>query len=549
MSDGAGSLEIAHAAAGRPIADVAADAGLRPHEIIPWGRAKAKVAAAAVLERTAGGPQGRLVCVTAVTPTRFGEGKTTTAIGLTQGLGAIGRRPILCLREPSLGPVFGRKGGGAGGGRAQLVPMEDVNLHFTGDIHAIAAANNLLASMLDASLIHGNPLGIDPASITWRRTLDMSDRVLRRIEVGRDPGEGAFPRETGFDIAAASEVMAILSVAADLPDLRRRLGAIIVARDGTGRPVTAEALRAAGAMTVLLRDALDPNLVQTLEGQPCLVHAGPFANIAHGNNSVLADRVALGLAEHVVTEAGFAADLGFEKFSDIVCRTAGFAPSAAVVVAGVATLRHHGGGDLRAGAANLARHVAIVRGFGVPCVVAVNRRAGDADEDLRLLCALGLEAGAHAAVVCTAFEHGGAGAADLAAAVVEACEQPSAFRPLYDDAASLTEKLETVARRVYRAAGLDIAPAAAQRIAALEAEGFGGLPVCIAKTPLSLSADPSLIGAPEGFTLPVRDVRVYAGAGWVVALCGDVQLMPGLPDGPVAEQIDVDASGATVGLF
>ena len=344
MSDGAGSLEIAHAAAGRPIADVAADAGLQPDEVVPWGRAKAKVAAARVLERVADRPQGKLVCVTAVTPTRFGEGKTTTAIGLTQGLGAIGRKAILCLREPSVGPVFGRKGGGAGGGRAQLVPMEDVNLHFTGDIHAIAAANNLLASMLDASLIHGNPLGVDPASITWRRTIDMSDRVLRRIEVGLDPGAGAFPRETGFDIAAASEVMAILSVAADLPDLRRRLGAIIVARDTAGRPVTAEALRAAGAMTVLLRDALDPNLVQTLEGQPCLVHAGPFANIAHGNNSVIADRVALGLAEHVVTEAGFAADLGFEKFADIVCRTAGLAPSAAVVVAGVATLRHHGGG-------------------------------------------------------------------------------------------------------------------------------------------------------------------------------------------------------------
>ncbi|HVP02180.1 MAG TPA: formate--tetrahydrofolate ligase [Solirubrobacteraceae bacterium] len=538
-----------HAPAVVPIADVAARAGLRPEEIVPWGRAKAKVDAARVLDPPAGAPRGRLVCVTAVTPTLAGEGKTTTAIGLADGLATIGARPVLCLREPSLGPVFGRKGGGAGGGRAQLVPMEDVNLHFTGDNHAVAAANNLLASMLDASLIHGNPLGVDPATITWRRALDMNDRVLRRIEVGLDPGDGAFPRETGFDIAAASEVMAVLSVAEDLVDLRRRLGAIVVARDRKGRPVTAEALRAAGSMTVLLRDALDPNLVQTREGTPCLVHAGPFANIAHGNNSVIADRVALALGDHVVTEAGFAADLGFEKFADIVCPSAGLAPSAAVVVAGVETLRHHGGGDLEAGAANLRRHIGIVGAFGVPCIVAVNRRVSDADADLQRACALALGGGARAAVVCDAFERGGEGAAELARAVADACAQPSDFRPLYPDGLGLAEKLEVIARRVYGAGAVELTPAAARRIAELEAEGLGALPVCVAKTPLSLSADPALIGAPEGFTLPVGDVRAYAGAGWVVAICGDVQLMPGLPDGPVAERIDIDSQGRAVGLF
>lgn len=537
-----------------PITEVAAHAGLPADEVLPWGRGIAKVDAAAVLARTAGGARGRLVCVTAVTPTRFGEGKTTTAIGLTDGLGVIGRRPVLCLREPSLGPVFGRKGGGAGGGRAQLVPMERVNLHFTGDIHAVAAATNLLASMLDASLIHDNRLRIDPGSVTWRRAIDMNDRVLRRVELGLDPGTGAFPRESGFDIAAASEVMAILSVAADLRDLRRRLGAITVAHDEDGRPVTAEHLRAAGAMTVLLRDALDPNLAQTAEGRPALVHAGPFANIAHGNNSVIADRVALALGEYVVTESGFGADLGFEKFCDIVCRGAGLAPDAVVVVASVGTLRHHGGGGpgpaaLDAGAANLRRHLDIVRGFGIPCVVAINRRAGDPDADLERVRALAVAAGAGAAVVCDAFERGGEGAAALAEAVVAACEGPAAFRLLYPDDLPLAQKLETIATRVYGAAGITLEPAAADGLARLEAEGLGGLPVCVAKTPLSFTADPAVTGAPSGFTLPVRDVRAYTGAGWVVALCGDVMLMPGLPDGPAAETIDIDDAGRTVGLF
>ena len=538
----------------RPITEVAASAGLLPGEVLPWGRGIAKVAAAPVLQRTAGGKQGRLVCVTAVTPTRFGEGKTTTAIGLTDGLGAIGRRPVLCLREPSLGPVFGRKGGGAGGGRAQLVPMEQVNLHFTGDIHAVAAATNLLASMLDASLIHANRLAIDPDTITWRRAIDMNDRVLRRIELGLDPGDGAFPRASGFDIAAASEVMALLSVSTDLTDLRRRLGAITVAHDAGGRPVTAEHLQAAGAMSVLLRDALEPNLVQTREGWPALVHAGPFANIAHGNNSVIADRVALALGDYVVTESGFGADLGFEKFCDIVCPEAGLEPSAAVIVAGVATLRHHGGGGpgpeaLEAGAANLRRHIAIVRGFGLPCVVAVNRRAGDEPADLAQVCALALQAGAGAAVVCDAFERGSAGAIELAQAVVGACEEPSDFRPLYAGDLPLAEKIRRIATQIHGAAGIALEPAAAAALERLEAAGLGALPVCIAKTPLSFTADPAVLGAPEGFTLPVRDLRAYSGAGWVVALCGDVMLMPGLPDGPVAETIDIDGAGRTTGLF
>jgi formate--tetrahydrofolate ligase len=515
---------------------------------VPWGRGAAKLAAADVLARTRGNPRGDLVAVTAVTPTPAGEGKTTVAIGLADGLRRTGRRPVLCLREPSLGPVFGRKGGGAGGGRSRLVPLERINLHFTGDLHAVAAATNLLASMVDASLIHGNPLGIDPATITWRRTLDMNDRALRRIEVGGDPGTPPFPRPTGFDIAAASEVMAILSVAEDLGDLRRRLGAVSVARDRDGRRVTAEDLRAAGSMTVLLRDALDPNLVQTAEGTPCLVHAGPFANIAHGNNSVIADRVALALGDVVVTEAGFGADLGFEKFADIVCRLSGLAPSAAVLVAGVATLRHHGAGDLEAGAANLRRHVAIVRRFGVPCVVAVNRRAGDAPADLERVRALALEAGAHGAEVCDAFEAGGGGATALAAAVTAACAAGRDFRLLYPDDLPPEGKLEAIACEVYGADGAQVEPGAAARLSELEAEGLGALPVCVAKTPLSLSADPALAGAPAGFTLPVRDVRAYTGAGWIVALAGDVQLMPGLPDGPAAERIDVDAAGRTVGL-
>ncbi len=548
------SIEIAQAAELRPIADVAADAGLLPDEIVPWGRAKAKVLAGAVRARTAAAPRGKLVCVTSVTPTRFGEGKTTTAIGLTQGLGMIGRNPLLCLREPSLGPVFGTKGGGAGGGYAQLAPMEDINLHFTGDLHAVGAAHNLLAAMLDASLIHENPLGVDPGTITWRRALDMNDRVLRRIEVGFDPGTGALPRPSGFDITAASEVMGILSVATDLEDLRRRCGAISVAHRSGGGRVTADDLRAGGAMAVLLRDALEPNLVQTLEGQPALVHAGPFANIAHGNNSLVADLVALALGEYVITESGFGADLGFEKFADIVCRAGGIAPDAAVLVASVGTLRLHGGEDgarasLVAGAANLRRHVEIVRSFGVPVVVALNRRPEDTEQELALACELAREAGAHAAVVSDAFTRGGAGATELAEAVVDACAQPADFRLLYDDDVPLAEKVATVATRVYGAAAVSYEDIAGERLAELEAEGFGHLPVCVAKTPLSLSADPALLNAPEGFTLPVRDVRAYTGAGWIVPVCGDVQLMPGLIASPVAERIDLDARGRTVGLF
>ncbi|MER3412299.1 MAG: formate--tetrahydrofolate ligase, partial [Thermoleophilia bacterium] len=426
------SLEIAQQARLFPIAEVAAAAGLEPDEIELYGRYKAKVSLS-VLERLRDRPDAKLVCVTAITPTKAGEGKTTTSVSLTQGLGVIGRKPVLCLREASLGPVFGIKGGAAGGGYAQVLPMEDLNLHFTGDIHAIGAANNLLAAMLEAHLLHGNRLGIDPLTVSWRRCLDMNDRALRQIVVGLGGRANGYPRETGFDITAASEVMAIVAVARDLHDLRRRLGAITVAHTYEGEPVTAEQLKAAGAMTVLLKDAIKPNLVQTLEGQPAFVHCGPFANIAHGNNSLVADLVALKLGDIVVTESGFGSDMGMEKFLNIVCRVGGLRPSAAVVVATVRALKHHAGdpdGGLDAldrGAENLARHLQNVAGFGLKAVVAVNRFPGDTEAELDALRRIALERGAYAAEVNEAFERGGRGAAALAEAVVEATEQGSDF--------------------------------------------------------------------------------------------------------------------------
>src|ERR687898_906625 len=447
------SLEIAQAATLRPIAEVAASAGLEPDEVEPYGRTKAKVDLA-VLERLRGTPDGKLVCVTAITPTRAGEGKTTTSVSLTQGLGYIGRKPVLCLREASLGPVFGVKGGAAGGGYAQVVPMEDLNLHFTGDIHAIGAANNLLAAMLEAHLLHGNELGIDPLTVSWRRCMDINDRALRSIVVGLGGRANGYVRETGFDITAASEVMAILAVARDLHDLRERLGSITVGYTWEGEPVTAEQLRAAGSMTVLLKDALKPNLVQTLEGQPALVHCGPFANIAHGNNSLVADLVALKLGDYVVTESGFGADMGMEKFLDIVCRIGGLSPSAVVLVATVRALKHHGGGPeggvaaVERGAANLQRHLGIVREFGLKAVVAVNRFPGDSDEELEAVRTLAIEYGAHAAELNEAFERGGEGAADLAEAVADAADKPSSFSPIYPLEAPIDEKVEAICTRV-----------------------------------------------------------------------------------------------------
>ena len=548
------SLEIAQRATLRPIVDVAADAGLEPDEIETYGRYKAKVDLG-VLERLAGRPDAKLINVTAITPTPAGEGKTTTSVSLTQGLGRLGRRPVLCLREASLGPVFGVKGGAAGGGYAQVVPMEDLNLHFTGDLHAITAANNLLAALIDAHLLHGNATGLDPLSITWRRCLDMNDRSLRDVVTGLGGRANGHPRQTGFDITAASEVMALVAVARDLADLRERLGRITVGTSFEGEPVTAERIGAAGSMAVLLKDAVKPNLVQTLEGQPAFVHCGPFANIAHGNNSLVADRVALKLGDYVVTESGFASDMGMEKFFDITCRIGGLVPSAVVLVVTVRALKHHGGdvdgglAELEAGAANLARHVGIVRGFGLEAVVAVNRFPADTHEELEAVRRLALEHGAVAAEVNDAFRRGGEGATALAEAVIEAAERPNAFRFAYEAEAPLEEKIRLIATRVYGADGVELLPPARKRALELEEAGLGGLPVCMAKTHLSLSHDPALRNAPVGFTVPVRDLRPYTGAGWVVALCGDMMTMPGLGAKPAALGIDVDERGETVGLF
>jgi formate--tetrahydrofolate ligase len=548
------SLEIAQAATLRPIADVAADAGIEPDELEQYGRYKAKVGLS-ILERLAGRPDGKLINVTAITPTPAGEGKTTTSVSLTQGLGAIGKRPVLCLREASLGPVFGVKGGAAGGGYAQVVPMEDLNLHFTGDLHAITAANNLLAAMIDAHLLHGNALGLDPLSISWRRCLDMNDRSLRDVVTGLGGKANGYPRQTGFDITAASEIMGLVAVARDLADLRERLGRITVGHTGEGEAVTAEQIGAAGAMAVLLKDAIKPNLVQTLEGQPAFVHCGPFANIAHGNNSLVADRVALKLGDYMITESGFASDMGMEKFFDITCRMGGLRPSAVVLVATVRALKHHGGdveggmAELEAGAANLARHIAIVNEFGLQAVVGVNRFPTDTDEELDAVRKLALEQGAYAAEVNESFQRGGDGAIALAEAAVDAADQPTDFRFAYEADAPIEEKIRLIATKVYGADGVELLPAAKQKAAAFEQAGLGTLPICMAKTHLSLSHDPALRNAPTGFTVPVRDLRPYTGAGWIVALCGDMMTMPGLGAKPAAFAIDVGERGETVGLF
>jgi formate--tetrahydrofolate ligase len=556
------SLEIAQQAELQPIGDIAESIGLRPQEIEPYGRYKAKINLAA-LDRLSSTAQGKLICISGMTPTRAGEGKTTTAVSLTEGLGAIGRRPVLCLREPSLGPVFGIKGGAAGGGWAQVVPMEDLNLHFTGDIHAIGAANNLLAAMLDASILHGNPHKIDALRVTWRRAVDINDRALRQITIGLGGRVNGYPRETGFDITAASEVMGIVAVCRDLVDLRRRLGEITVGYSFDGaRPVTAQDLNAAGAMTVLLKHAIKPNLIQTLEGQPCLMHCGPFANIAHGNSSLLASLMGLHLGDYVVTESGFGSDMGMEKLFDIVCRGGQLRPSCVVLVCTVRALKHHGGLQVGSdsdsargmaaivlGSSNLKRHLGIVNEFGVPCVVAVNRHPGDTDEEVDLVRKLALEYGANGAEVNDAFTRGGNGATDLAERVVEACEAENDFRLLYDDADSLVAKIESIATRIYGASGVYIYPEAERKLRQFTADGLGTLPICMAKTHLSLSADPQLLGAPEGFTLPVRDVRAYTGAGWIVPLCGDITQMPGMARESAAVNVDITDTGRTVGLF
>ena len=548
------SLEIAQAATLRPIEEIAAAAGLVPEEVEPYGRTKAKIDLG-VLDRLRETADGKLICVTAITPTKAGEGKTTTSVSLTQGLGHIGRKSVLCLREASLGPVFGIKGGAAGGGYAQVVPMEDLNLHFTGDIHAIGAANNLLAAILEAHILHGNELRIDPLSVSWRRCVDINDRALRDIALGLGGRANGYPRQSGFDITAASEVMAIVAVARDLHDLRERLGSITVAYTFEGEPVLAEQLRAAGAMAVLLKDALKPNLVQTLEGQPALVHCGPFANIAHGNNSLVADLVALKLGDYVVTESGFGADMGMEKFLNIVCRAGGLSPSAVVLVATAKALKHHGGdpdGGLDAierGAENLRRHLEIVSEFGLRAVVAVNRFPGDSDEEVDLVRRLALQHGAHAAELNEAFERGGEGAAALAEAVVDAADHPNEFEFTYPIDAPIEAKIEAIATRVYGAGSVMFLQTAKDKIKQFAAGGLGTLPICMAKTHLSLSHDPALTNAPTGFEVTVRDVRAYTGAGWLVALCGTMQTMPGLGANPAAFSVDIDEDGRTVGLF
>jgi formyltetrahydrofolate synthetase len=548
------SLEIAQGASLRPILEIAEEAGLVPDEVETYGRYKAKVDLS-VLERLSGRPDAKLINVTAITPTPAGEGKTTTSVSLTQGLGILGRKPVLCLREASLGPVFGVKGGAAGGGYAQVVPMEDLNLHFTGDLHAITAANNLLSALIDAHILHGNELGLDPLSVSWRRCLDMNDRSLRDVVTALGGRANGYPRQTGFDITAASEIMALVAVARDLQDLRRRLGEITVGQTYDGDAVTAEQIRAAGSMAVLLKEAIKPNLVQTLEGQPAFVHCGPFANIAHGNNSLVADRVALKLGEYVVTESGFGADMGMEKFFDITCRMGDLRPDAVVLVATVRALKHHAGAPdggldaIETGAANLARHIGIVKGFGLQTVVAVNRFPTDTDDELEAVKRLALEHGAYAAEVNEAFARGGEGATALAEAAIDAAEQPSSFDYAYPLDAPIEAKIHAIATKVYGADGVDLLPVAKQKAAAFEQAGLGTLPICMAKTHLSLSHDPALRNAPTGFTVPVRDLRPYTGAGWIVALCGDMMTMPGLGKAPAAFSIDIDERGETVGLF
>ncbi len=552
----ASDSEIARAAVLKPIAEIGARAGLDAEALYRYGPYKAKVSFDAMAALPA--RRGKLILVTAISPTPAGEGKTTTTIGLGDALNLTGRRTIICLREPSLGPCFGMKGGANGGGRAQVVPQDEINLHLTGDFHALTAANNLVAAMIDNGIYWGNALGIDPSRITWRRALDMNDRALREIVVGL--GNNGAVRQDGFDLTVASETMAAFCLATSLHDLEARLARMVVGQNFAREDVLAGATKATGAMTALLRDALQPNLVQTIDGSPALVHGGPFANIAHGCNSVVATDLGLKLADYVVTEAGFGADLGAEKFFDIKCRAAGLDPAAAVVVATVRALKMHGGvakADLgtpdatavRRGAANLRRHVENVQKFGVPVVVAINHFTADTDAELAEVFACCAELGVPAHL-CRHWAEGGGGAVDLAEAVADLADGGKArFCPLYADALSLETKIETVAREIYRADGVALAPAAVKKLARYEAGGYGHLPVCMAKTPYSFTADPSRMGAPEGFVLPVRDVRLSAGAGFVVALCGDIVTLPGLPRRPAAETIGVDSQGLIQGLY
>ncbi len=558
-------LEIARGANLRPLTEIAEEAGIPVEMLEPYGAGAAKISLDAI-EALADRPKARYVVVTAITPTPLGEGKTTTTVGLGQGFGHIGKRATIAIRQPSLGPTFGIKGGAAGGGYSQVVPMELFNLHLTGDMHAVTAAHNMCSAMLDAHIYHGNESGLDLHNITWRRVVDINDRALRNVVIGLGGRLDGVPRESGFDITAASEVMATLALATSLSDLRARLGRIVVGYTKAGDPVTAEDLKAAGAMAVLLKDALKPNLMQTLEGGPALVHTGPFGNIATGNSSIVADRIAIRTGDFLVTEAGFGADMGAERFFNIKCRYSGIDPDAAVMVATVRGLKAHSGNhrivagrplpeallaenpdEVHAGGDNLRKQLSNMKAHGVTPVVAINAFPGDHDADLAAIGEIADEYGARCAVT-THFSDGGAGAAELAEAVAEACEEPSSFKVLYEDDLSLKDKIAAVATTVYGADDVEYSATANRQLDTYESAGFGHLPVCIAKTHLSISSDPSLKGAPTGWTLPVREVRASVGAGFVYPICGDMRTMPGLGRQPAAMGIDLDENGEIVGL-
>jgi formate--tetrahydrofolate ligase len=558
-------LQIARQASLKPLDDIGSEIGLGTHLLEPYGEQVMKIKLAAI-DELADAPKAKYVVVTAITPTPLGEGKTTTTVGLGQGFKHIGKRATVAIRQPSMGPTFGIKGGAAGGGYSQVVPMEVLNLHLTGDMHAVTAAHNLLSAMIDNHLFQGNKLGLDLNDITWRRVLDVNDRALRNIVIGLGPRADGVTRQTGFDITAASEVMATLALTSSLADLRQRLGRIVVGYTSAGVPVTAEELSGAGSMAVILRDAIKPNLLQTLENTPVLVHTGPFGNIATGNSSVVADLIGIHTGDYLITEAGFGADMGAERFFNIKCRNSGLRPDAAVVVATVRALKAHSGkykiiagrplppellecnpDDVLAGAANLRKQIENVALHGIPAVVAINAFPTDHPSEHQVIREVAAEAGARSAV-CTHFADGGRGATELAEAVAEAAAEPSEFRFLYPDEASLREKIETVAARVYGAAGVSYSAQASKQLDTYERAGFGHLPVCIAKTHLSLSSDPSLKGAPTGWTLPVREVRASVGAGFVYPICGEMRTMPGLSANPAAARIDIDDEGEIIGL-
>ena len=562
-------LGIAQSAKLKPITKIARRIGIRGDELELYGNYKAKISLS-ILDRLKNKSLGKFIDVTAITPTPLGEGKTVTTIGLSLGLARLGKKVITTLRQPSMGPVFGIKGGAAGGGYSQVLPMEDINLHFTGDIHAVGAANNLLAAFIDNHLLKGNTLGIDPDSIVTRRCVDISDRALRQIKIGLGGKENGIPRDTGFDITVASEVMAILALAESLTDLRQRLSRMVIASTKDGRLVTAEDVKCAGAMTALLKDALKPNLIQTTENTPCIMHAGPFANIAHGNNSVLADMIALRLADYVVTESGFGAGCGAEKFLDIKCRTHALKPpDGMVIVATVKALKMHGGGfeavpgraldmevvkkenveAVRRGAGNLIKHIENIKSFGLPVVVAINRFSYDTEKEINVIMDIAKKAGAMDVVLSEVWEKGGEGGKSLARAVLRMCEQKSDFKFLYPLGVPIKEKIETIAKRIYGAKDVEYSEEAEKKIAYYTKKGYDKLPINMAKTHLSLSHDPKLKGRPEGFTLPIRDLRISAGAGFLYPLCGTMRTMPGLPSVPAGTKVDIDKDGKITGLF